>query len=103
MGITTGAEAEAYEAAKVTRVSSYVWTRCPTLNSQLGYRTAPAQRERQPEVVTGARVNAGQHRFLHGAVSTPPPDKNSREPTPRAPVHPGRKPRKLLRVASLLC
>jgi hypothetical protein len=63
--------------------------------AQAGYRIAPVQRDRQPEVLTGARVNAGQHRFLHGAVSTPPPDKASREPTPRAPGHGGRKPREL--------
>ncbi|RSH94558.1 Transcriptional adapter ada2 [Saitozyma podzolica] len=85
MGITTGAEAEAYDNAKAMRA---------------GYRIAPVQRDRQPEVLTGARVNAGQHRFLHGAVSTPPPDKASREPTPRALGHGGRKPPTPLNLAN---
>lgn len=79
VGITTAAEAEHYETVKAARA---------------GYR--PVQSREQTEVVrSGARINAGQHRFLHG---TPPPgakldDRGSRDPTPRVPGHGGRKPR----------
>ncbi|KAK1927453.1 hypothetical protein DB88DRAFT_32495 [Papiliotrema laurentii] len=84
MGITTAAEAEVYDNAKAARA---------------GYRPLPA-RDRVAEVLpTGARVNAGQHRFLHGVAGTPPPGVASkgdtREPTPRLPGFGGRKPREL--------
>lgn len=57
---------------------------------QAGYRPLPA-RERLTDVLpSGARVNAGQHRFLHGTVGTPPSGitskGDSREPTPRIPA-----------------
>jgi transcriptional adapter 2-alpha len=46
---------------------------------------------------TGARANAGQHRFLHGVSGTPTSKHgDSREVTPRLPGQPGRKPRKVL-------
>ncbi|WVQ94642.1 hypothetical protein IAU59_001722 [Kwoniella sp. CBS 9459] len=72
MGITTCAEAEAYDNAKAARA---------------GYRPI-VQRDRPEIPITGGRVNAGQHRFLHGGLGTPPPgaggpDPKSREPTPR--------------------
>ncbi|WVF66973.1 hypothetical protein IAT40_001716 [Kwoniella sp. CBS 6097] len=71
MGITTCAEAEAYDNAKAARA---------------GYRPV-VQRDRPEIPLTGGRVNAGQHRFLHGGLgATPPPggpDPKSREPTPR--------------------
>ncbi|ORX33626.1 hypothetical protein BD324DRAFT_653928 [Kockovaella imperatae] len=89
MGITTGAEAEAYDAAKVARA---------------GYRPLNSTR---PEVMpTGARANAGQHRFLHGAAyGTPPPvdakkHMDSREPTPRIPLIASRKPATPLNLAN---
>lgn len=86
-GITTAAEAETYEAAKAARA---------------GYRPV-LSREPTEIMRTGARVNAGQHRFLHG---TPPPgaaghgDRGSRDPTPRAPGHTGRKPPAPLNLAN---
>ncbi|OCF34076.1 transcriptional adapter 2-alpha [Kwoniella heveanensis CBS 569] len=70
MGITTCAEAEAYDNAKAARA---------------GYRPI-VQRDRPEIPITGGRVNAGQHRFLHGGFGTPPPggpDPKSREATPR--------------------
>lgn len=78
VGITTGAEAEHYETVKAARA---------------GYR--PVISREQSEVIrTGARVNAGQHRFLHG---TPPPGADSRgvsrdPPVQRVLGHGGRKP-----------
>ncbi|KAK8861484.1 hypothetical protein IAR55_002305 [Kwoniella newhampshirensis] len=87
MGITTGAEAEAYDNAKAARA---------------GYRPL-VQRDRPEVLPTGARINAGQHRFLHGGTGTPPPgiDPKSREPTPRLPVaHVGRKPPTPLNLAN---
>ncbi|EIW68866.1 hypothetical protein TREMEDRAFT_31549 [Tremella mesenterica DSM 1558] len=54
MGITTALEAEAYDSAKAARA---------------GYRPL-APRQDVLSLPTGARINAGQHRFLHG---TPPP------------------------------
>ncbi|WRT65609.1 uncharacterized protein IL334_002554 [Kwoniella shivajii] len=89
MGITTNAEAEAYDNAKAARA---------------GYRPI-VQRDRPdiPIPITGARVNAGQHRFLHGGLGTPPPgqDPKSREPTPRvAPMSIGRKPPTPLNLAN---
>nr|XP_019012163.1 transcriptional adapter 2-alpha [Kwoniella pini CBS 10737]OCF50944.1 transcriptional adapter 2-alpha [Kwoniella pini CBS 10737] len=86
MGITTNAEAEAYDAAKAARA---------------GYRPL-VQRDRPDIPVSGARVNAGQHRFLHGGMGTPPPgDPKSREPTPRViPMNVGRKPPAPLNLAN---
>jgi transcriptional adapter 2-alpha len=86
VGVTTAAEAEHYETAKAARA---------------GYR--PVQSREQIEVIrSGARINAGQHRFLHG---TPPPgskpdDRGSRDPTPRVPGHGGRKPPTPLNLAN---
>lgn len=60
-------------------------------------------REQTEVIRTGARVNAGQHRFLHG---TPGPqgaaanDRGSRDPTPRVPGHGGRKPPTPLNLAN---
>ncbi|WWC97054.1 hypothetical protein V866_003931 [Kwoniella sp. B9012] len=87
MGITTNAEAEAYDNAKAARA---------------GYRPL-VQRDRPEVTVSGARINAGQHRFLHGGMGTPPPglDPKSREPTPRAlPMSVGRKPPAPLNLAN---
>lgn len=82
-GITTAQEAEAYETAKAARA---------------GYRPV-LSREPTEIIRTGARVNQGQHRFLHG---TPPPDSRgpSRDPTPRVPGHGGRKPPAPLNLAN---
>ncbi|WWC60212.1 uncharacterized protein I303_102778 [Kwoniella dejecticola CBS 10117] len=86
MGITTNAEAEAYDIAKAARA---------------GYRPI-VQRDRPDIPVSGARINAGQHRFLHGGMGTPPPgDPKSREPTPRVvPINVGRKPPAPLNLAN---
>nr|XP_019050277.1 transcriptional adapter 2-alpha [Kwoniella bestiolae CBS 10118]OCF29207.1 transcriptional adapter 2-alpha [Kwoniella bestiolae CBS 10118] len=87
MGITTNAEAEAYDNAKAARA---------------GYRPL-VQRDRPEVTVSGARINAGQHRFLHGGMGTPPPggDPKSREPTPRViPTSVGRKPPTPLNLAN---
>ncbi|KAK4687393.1 transcriptional adapter 2-alpha, partial [Tremellales sp. Uapishka_1] len=89
MGITAGPEAEAYDNAKAQRA---------------GYRPM-LPRERVDSVPlpmgdrsTHGRINAGQHRFLHG---TPPPSNfASREPTPRIPGHGGRKPPTPLNLAN---
>ena len=82
MGITTGAEAEAYEQAKAARA---------------GFRPLPARDRAAESVPSGARVNAGQHRFLHG---TPPPGHNPQKEVPRAPGHGGRKPPTPLNLAN---
>ncbi|WWC87792.1 uncharacterized protein L201_002684 [Kwoniella dendrophila CBS 6074] len=87
MGITTNAEAEAYDNAKAARA---------------GYRPI-VQRDRPDIPITGARINAGQHRFLHGGMGTPPPgqDPKSREPTPKViPINVGRKPPPPLNLAN---
>ncbi|ORY23443.1 hypothetical protein BCR39DRAFT_549321 [Naematelia encephala] len=87
MGITTGPEAEAYDNAKATRA---------------GYRPVQA-RDRVDVLPTGARINAGQHRFLHG---TPPPgadsrkNADSRDATPRIAGHGARKPPAPLNLAN---
>ncbi|WVR03914.1 hypothetical protein IAU60_000913 [Kwoniella sp. DSM 27419] len=88
MGITTNAEAEVYDNAKAARA---------------GYRPI-IQRDRPEILPMGARINAGQHRFLHGNPATPPPggqDPKSREQTPRVvPAHIGRKPPAPLNLAN---
>lgn len=91
MGITTGLEAEAYDSAKAARA---------------GYRPLLPRAEVLP---TGARINAGQHRYLHG---TPPPGVDaikrhpldgSKEPPSRLPPAGVRKvaPLNLANAASL--
>lgn len=67
VGVTTAFEAEAYDQQKATRVRP-----CEILLTQAGYRPL-LPRDRPEPVVSGARVNAGQHRFLHGIAGTPPP------------------------------
>ncbi|KAI9632507.1 uncharacterized protein MKK02DRAFT_20124, partial [Dioszegia hungarica] len=71
MGITTAAEAEVYDQAKITRA---------------GYKPIGlAPRERVEAIISGARTNAGQNRFLHG---TPPPHDKSGRDTPKvAPLN----------------
>ncbi|OXG13046.1 transcriptional adapter 2-alpha [Cryptococcus neoformans Tu259-1] len=82
MGITTAAEADVYDNVKNTRAMEF-----PT--------------QKPAEVLpSGARINAGQHRFLHGTMSTPLPDAKTREPTPRAVPAVGRKPPQPLNLAN---
>ncbi|WVN85796.1 uncharacterized protein L203_100947 [Cryptococcus depauperatus CBS 7841] len=81
MGVTTAAEAEVYDNVKLTRA----------MDGSLS--------KSSETLSTGARINAGQHRFLHGAMGTPPPEKN-REHTPRAPPAAGRKPPQPLNLAN---
>ncbi|ODN97399.1 transcriptional adapter 2-alpha [Cryptococcus wingfieldii CBS 7118] len=82
MGITTAAEADAYDNVKLTRAMDY-----------------PPQKIGDV-LPTGARANAGQHRYLHGATSTPPPDIKTRDVTPRALPVVGRKPPAPLNLAN---
>jgi hypothetical protein len=92
MGVTTAQEAEAYETAKAARVSCHRTTVIPVLTIQAGYRPLIPRMDVLP---TGARANAGQHRFLHGTGTPTSKHGDSREVTPRIPGQPGRKPRKL--------
>lgn len=101
MGITTGPEAEAYDNAKAARVSSQTPADITLTGRQAGYRPLPP-RDRDAVITSGARINAGQHRFLHGGAGTPPPGMDgkrhgdSREHTPRPQGTASRKPRKYL-------
>jgi transcriptional adapter 2-alpha len=75
VGITTGYEAESYDTVKAARA---------------GFRPVVSREQTDP-IRTGARINAGQNRFLHG---TPPLTDSrgvSRDPPParpRAPTKP---------------
>ncbi|KAL7419684.1 Transcriptional adapter ada2 [Cryptotrichosporon argae] len=87
VGITTAAEAEAYDIARAARA---------------GFR--PLLPRDQPDIMrSGSRVNAGQHRFLHGVATPPAGDSRqpSRDATPRLPTHAaGRKPATPLNLAN---
>ena len=102
MGITTGPEAEAYDNAKAARVSSTVAVVVNHLYGvQAGYRPLPP-RDRPEMITSGARVNAGQHRFLHNGFGTPPPGSDPKrhgdgwDSLPRIPGHGARRPRELM-------
>lgn len=90
MGVTTAQEAEAYETAKAARVSPLSSVIRSKLMIQAGYRPLIPRMDILP---TGARANAGQHRFLHGSGTPTSKHGDSREATPRLPGQPGRKPR----------
>ena len=93
MGVTTAQEADAYETAKAARVSLLCKVVKTKLILKAGYRPLIPRMDVLP---TGARANAGQHRFLHGTGTPTSKHGDSREVTPRLPGQPGRKPRTLL-------
>jgi len=97
MGVTTAQEADAYETAKAARVSLRYTFNMAQLIMQAGYRPLIPRMDVLP---TGARANAGQHRFLHGTGTPTSKHGDSREVTPRLPGQPGRKPRTLLPMPS---
>lgn len=94
MGITTAAEADVYDNVKNTRVRFSAFLKYRLLTKDPLQQAMEFPTQKPAEVVpSGARINAGQHRFLHGTMSTPLPDAKTREPTPRAVPAVGRKPR----------